>query len=172
MTRRRRRSVLILVCGAVLAAALGLVLTAMRDTIVFFRSPTEVAGQKVAPGTRFRLGGLVEAGSLKREADGKVTFAVTDTGSTVQVRYRGLLPDLFREGQGVVTEGMLEPDGVFRADTVLAKHDETYMPREVADALKAQGRWQEGAGKPGQGSSGTNSSVQGSAEPVSRTAVQ
>ncbi|WP_082173923.1 cytochrome c maturation protein CcmE, partial [Methylobacterium indicum] len=131
------------------AAALGLVLTAMRDTIVFFRSPTEVASQKVAPGTRFRLGGLVEAGSLKREADGHVEFAVTDTGSTVAVRYRGLLPDLFREGQGVVTEGVLQADGTFRADTVLAKHDETYMPREVADALKAQGRWQEGgAGGP------------------------
>ncbi|TGD97225.1 cytochrome c maturation protein CcmE [Methylobacterium nonmethylotrophicum] len=166
MTRRRRRSVLILVCGVVLAAALGLVLSAMRDTIVFFRSPTEVASQKVAPGTRFRLGGLVEAGSLKREADGKVAFSVTDTGSTVAVRYRGLLPDLFREGQGVVTEGVLEPDGTFRADTVLAKHDETYMPREVADALKAQGRWQEGGaaaqGQPGQGQPG----------PVSRTAVK
>ncbi|KMO28878.1 cytochrome C biogenesis protein CcdA, partial [Methylobacterium tarhaniae] len=99
-------------------------------------------------------------------------FAVTDTGSTVQVRYRGLLPDLFREGQGVVTEGVLEPDGTFRADTVLAKHDETYMPREVADALKAQGRWQEGAGKPVQGSSAQGSSAQGQAEPVSRTAVQ
>ncbi|MGX7704138.1 cytochrome c maturation protein CcmE [Methylobacterium sp. Gmos1] len=167
MTRRRRRSVLILVCGAVLAVALGLVLSAMRDTIVFFRSPTEVAGQKVAPGTRFRLGGLVESGSLKREADGKVAFAVTDTGSTVQVRYRGLLPDLFREGQGVVTEGVLEPDGIFRADTVLAKHDETYMPREVADALKAQGRWQEGGAKPVPGASG-----QAQAEPVSRTAVK
>ncbi|WP_407943610.1 cytochrome c maturation protein CcmE [Methylobacterium sp. EM32] len=167
MTRRRRRSVLILVCGAVLAAALGLVLSAMRDTIVFFRSPTEVASKTVAPGTRFRLGGLVEAGSLKREADGKVAFAVTDTGSTVQVRYRGLLPDLFREGQGVVTEGVLEPDGIFRADTVLAKHDETYMPREVADALKAQGRWQEGGAKEGATKPG-----QAQAEPVPRTAVQ
>ncbi|WP_298952297.1 cytochrome c maturation protein CcmE [uncultured Methylobacterium sp.] len=147
MTRRRRRLVLIAVCGSVLAVALGLVLSAMRDTIVFFRSPTDVANHVVAPGTRFRLGGLVEAGSLQKGADGRVDFAVTDTGSTVKVRYQGLLPDLFREGQGVVTEGVLEPGGVFRADTVLAKHDETYMPREVADALKAQGRWQEGAGK-------------------------
>lgn len=171
MTRRRRRSVLILVCGAVLAAALGLVLTAMRDTIVFFRSPTEVASQKVAPGTRFRLGGLVEAGSLKREADGHVEFAVTDTGSTVPVRYRGLLPDLFREGQGVVTEGVLQADGTFRADTVLAKHDETYMPREVADALKAQGRWQEG-GAAAQSQSVNGPSAKGQSGPVSRTATQ
>ncbi|GJD49226.1 Cytochrome c-type biogenesis protein CcmE [Methylobacterium crusticola] len=145
MTRKRRRFVLIAVCGAVLAVALGLVLSAMRDSIVFFRSPTEVAGDRVAPGTRFRLGGLVKDGSLRRGPDESVEFAVTDTGSTVPVRYRGLLPDLFREGQGVVAEGVLEPGGVFRADTVLAKHDETYMPREVADALKAQGRWKEGA---------------------------
>ncbi len=176
MTRRRRRSVLILVCGAVLAVAAGLVLSAMRDTIVFFRSPTEVASQKVAPGTRFRLGGLVEAGSLKREADGHVEFSVTDTGSTVPVRYRGLLPDLFREGQGVVTEGVLQADGTFRADTVLAKHDETYMPREVADALKAQGRWQEGgAGGPVKPAEGKPRQAQaGEDQPgsVSRTAVK
>ncbi|MEH3145871.1 MAG: cytochrome c maturation protein CcmE [Methylobacterium frigidaeris] len=157
MTRKRRRLVLIAVCGSVLAVALGLVLSAMRDTIVFFRSPTEVANNVVAPGTRFRLGGLVETGSLIRGADNRVDFAVTDTGSTVKVHYQGLLPDLFREGQGVVAEGALEPGGVFRADTVLAKHDETYMPREVADALKAQGRWQEGAGPPSPASPGPRS---------------
>ncbi|MFE1600059.1 cytochrome c maturation protein CcmE [Methylobacterium sp. ID0610] len=150
MTRKQRRLVLIGVCGAVLAVALGLVLWAMRGTIVFFRSPSEIArGEAVAPGVRFRLGGLVLDGSVKRGPDGLVTFTVTDTGATVPVRYQGLLPDLFREGQGVVAEGALEPGGVFRADTVLAKHDETYMPREVADALKKQGRWQEGARHPG-----------------------
>lgn len=145
MTRKSRRLILIAACGAVLALALGLILSAMSGAIVFFRSPTEVAQQGVAPGTRFRLGGLVKDGSLQRGPDQTVDFAVTDTNATVQVQYRGLLPDLFREGQGVVTEGMLGPGGVFRADTVLAKHDEAYMPREVADALKAQGRWQEGA---------------------------
>ncbi|AWN44527.1 cytochrome c maturation protein CcmE [Methylobacterium durans] len=147
MTRKSRRLVLITACGAVLALAVGLILSAMSGSIVFFRSPTEVANQGVAPGTRFRLGGLVKEGSLQRGTDQKIDFAVTDTNATVQVTYKGLLPDLFREGQGVVTEGVLEPGGLFRADTVLAKHDESYMPREVADALKAQGRWQEGSGK-------------------------
>lgn len=146
MTRKSRRLILIAACGAVLALALGLILSAMSGSIVFFRSPSEVAAQGVAPGTRFRLGGLVKDGSLQRGPDQTVDFAVTDTNATVQVQYRGLLPDLFREGQGVVAEGRLEPGGIFRADTVLAKHDESYMPREVADALKAQGRWQEGKG--------------------------
>lgn len=146
MTRKSRRLILISACGAVLALAVGLILSAMSGSIVFFRSPTEVAAQGVAPGTRFRLGGLVKDGSLQRGPDQTVEFAVTDTNATVQVAYRGLLPDLFREGQGIVAEGRLEPGGLFRADTVLAKHDESYMPREVADALKAQGRWQEGKG--------------------------
>lgn len=150
MTRKRRRLVTIGVCGAVLAVALGLVLWAMRGTIVFFRSPSEVAQAAVAPGVRFRLGGLVQEGSVSRGPNETVSFTITDTAAAVPVRYRGLLPDLFREGQGVVTEGVLEPGGVFRADTVLAKHDETYMPREVADALKAQGHWQEGGRKGGQ----------------------
>jgi cytochrome c-type biogenesis protein CcmE len=149
VTRKSRRLILIASCGAVLALAVGLILSAMSGSIVFFRSPTEVASQGVAPGTRFRLGGLVKDGSLQRGPDQTVAFAVTDTNATVQVTYRGLLPDLFREGQGVVTEGTLERGGLFRADTVLAKHDESYMPREVADALKAQGRWQEGKGKDG-----------------------
>ena len=147
MTRKSRRLILIAACGAVLALALGLILSAMSGSIVFFRSPAEVAAQGVPPGTRFRLGGLVKDGSVKRGPDQHVEFAVTDTNATVPVQYRGLLPDLFREGQGIVAEGTLDVGGVFRADTVLAKHDENYMPREVADALKAQGRWQEGGGK-------------------------
>jgi cytochrome c-type biogenesis protein CcmE len=142
MTRRTRRLAVIGTAGAVLALALGLVLSAMRDTIVFFRAPSEVAAKAVAPGTRFRLGGLVETGSVNRQADQVVEFAVGDGASTVPVRYRGILPDLFREGQGVVAEGALAPSGLFVADTILARHDESYMPREVADALKAQGRWQ------------------------------
>ena len=144
MTRRGRRMAILGVSGVVLAAALGLVLFAMRDTIVFFRSPSEVA-TSVKPGTRIRLGGMVETGSVRRGPDQIVDFAVEDGNASVRVRYRGILPDLFREGQGVVTEGVLSPSGTFTADTVLARHDERYMPREVVDALKAQGRWQEGS---------------------------
>ncbi|MBV9079386.1 MAG: cytochrome c maturation protein CcmE [Methylobacteriaceae bacterium] len=154
MTRRKRRLAVIGVAGAILAAALGLALSAMRDTIVFFRSPGEVAAKGVSPGTRFRLGGLVETGSVARGPGETVAFKVGDGTASVPVTYRGLLPDLFREGQGVVAEGALSPAGLFVADTILARHDERYMPREVADALKAQGRWQEGgagkAGTPGQ----------------------
>ncbi len=140
MTRRGRRLVIIGCAGIVLAGALGLALSAMRDTIVFFRAPSEVAA--LQPGTRFRLGGLVDTGSVSRLPDQVVEFRVADGNATVPVRYRGLLPDLFREGQGVVTEGTLTASGVFAADTVLARHDETYMPREVADALKKSGQWQ------------------------------
>ena len=140
MTRKGRRLAIIGTAGLVLAGALGLALNAMRDTIVFFRSPSEVA--TVAPGKRFRLGGLVDGGSVVRGPGQVIEFKVADGSATVPVRYKGLLPDLFREGQGVVTEGTLSPAGVFLADSVLARHDETYMPREVADALKAQGVWQ------------------------------
>jgi cytochrome c-type biogenesis protein CcmE len=141
MTRRGRRLVIISVAGAVLALSVGLVLVALQDQIVFFYSPSEVVEKAIPEGTRFRLGGLVADGSLERGADGAVSFAITDTAKTVPVSFHGLLPDLFREGQGVVAEGVLG-NGTFVADNVLAKHDETYMPREVADALKAQGVWQ------------------------------
>jgi cytochrome c-type biogenesis protein CcmE len=100
---------------------------------------------KIAPGTRFRLGGLVETGSVVRGEGTTIRFAVTDRAKTLPVTYTGVLPDLFREGQGVVAEGMLAPDGVFSADSVLAKHDETYMPPEVAKKLKAQGVWRDDA---------------------------
>jgi cytochrome c-type biogenesis protein CcmE len=146
MTRKQRRLTLIGIAGAVLALALGLVLYAMNDSIVFFHAPADVQAGKVYPGTRFRLGGLVKEGSVKRGDNQTVTFEVMDAVGVIPVRYQGLLPDLFREGQGVVTEGALEASGTFRADTVLAKHDETYMPREVADALRRQGHWQ-GEGK-------------------------
>ena len=142
MTRRQRRLAFIGLALGVLALALGLVLYALRDSIVFFRAPSEIAAKGVQPGTRFRLGGLVKEGSIHRGPGQTVTFEVTDAQASVPVRYQGLLPDLFREGQGVVTEGVLDASGAFRADTVLAKHDETYMPREVADALKKQGVWQ------------------------------
>ncbi|MFG1374600.1 cytochrome c maturation protein CcmE [Xanthobacter oligotrophicus] len=148
MTRKGRRLVLIGAGLGVLALAAGLILSALTDTIVFFRSPTEVAQQQVAPGARLRLGGLVETGSVVKSGT-LTTFKVTDGNAAVKVAYSGILPDLFREGQGVVAEGALQSDGSFKADSVLAKHDEKYMPREVADALKKQGRWQEGGPTPG-----------------------
>jgi cytochrome c-type biogenesis protein CcmE len=142
VTRKQRRLALIGTAIGVLGLALGLVLYAMRDSIVFFHAPADIQAKGVPPGTRFRLGGLVKEGSIRREENQQITFEAVDAKSSIPVRYQGLLPDLFREGQGVVAEGVLETTGAFRADTVLARHDETYMPREVADALKAQGRWQ------------------------------
>lgn len=142
MTRKKRRLLLIGSAVAVLGVALGLVLFAMRDTIVFFYGPTELAQKNIQPGARLRIGGLVKQGSVERMAGQQVHFAITDSTSDVRVAFAGLLPDLFREGQGVVAEGVLQPDRSFIADKVLAKHDERYMPREVADALKKQGVWQ------------------------------
>jgi cytochrome c-type biogenesis protein CcmE len=141
MTRKQRRLALIGSGLAVLAVAAALVLSALKDSIVFFNSPTDVVEKHVQPGARIRLGGLVQPGSLKRGDNLAVRFEVTDGNRAVPVAYTGILPDLFREGQGVVTEGTLDPAGLFRADTVLAKHDENYMPKEVADALKKQGHW-------------------------------
>ena len=146
MTRKQRRAVLIGGGVAVLALAGVLVMSALRETIVFFHTPSDVAQGKVASGQRFRLGGLVADGSVVRGQGADVIFAVTDKTSTLPVSYRGVLPDLFREGQGVVAEGRIDPGGTFRADTVLAKHDESYMPPEVAKALKQQGVWQGGNG--------------------------
>jgi len=147
MTRKRRRLVLIGSALSVLAVAVALMLGALRDSIVFFNSPTDVAEKQIAAGTRIRLGGLVKEGSVVRGDNLQVRFDVTDGRNTVRVAYQGLLPDLFREGQGVVTEGALDGAGTFKADSVLAKHDETYMPREVADALKKQGHWKDDDGQ-------------------------
>src|SRR6266581_3621206 len=144
MTRKKRRLVLIGSALSVLAVAVALVLTALKDAIVFFNSPTDVAEKHIATGTRIRLGGLVKEGSVQRGENLQVRFEVTDGKSSLRVAYQGLLPDLFREGQGVVTEGALDPAGTFKADNVLAKHDENYMPKEVADALKKQGHWKMG----------------------------
>jgi cytochrome c-type biogenesis protein CcmE len=143
MTRKQRRLTMIGGSLAVLAVAAALVLNAMRDSIVFFSTPVMVAEQHIPPGKRFRLGGLVENGSLVRGDNLAVSFKVSDGSATLPVAYKGILPDLFREGQGVVAEGVLDQSGVFRADTVLAKHDETYMPKDVADALKKQGHWKD-----------------------------
>ena len=146
MTRKQRRLTMIGGSLAVLAVAAALVLNAMRESIVFFSTPVMVAETHIQPGKRFRLGGLVEKGSLVRGDNLAVSFKVSDGSATLPVTYTGILPDLFREGQGVVAEGALDSSGVFKADTVLAKHDETYMPKEVADALKKQGRWKDDYG--------------------------
>jgi cytochrome c-type biogenesis protein CcmE len=146
LTRRSGRLSLIATALAVIGAAAGIALYALRDNIVFFYSPTEVVQKAVQPGARLRVGGLVKADSLIKLSGDNVAFVVTDGANDVTVAYQGLLPDLFREGQGVVAEGVLEAPGQMRAETILAKHDERYMPREVVDALKKQGRWQEGEG--------------------------
>ena len=143
MTRKQRRLALIGTGVGVLALASALVLFAFRDSIVFFNSPSDVVEKHVAPGTRIRLGGLVKTGSLVHSDQLTVHFAVTDGHADIPVAYSGALPDLFREGQGVVAEGVLDRAGLFKADTILAKHDESYMPREVAEALKKQGHWKD-----------------------------
>jgi len=142
MTRKQRRLALIGSGLTVLAVAAVLVLSALKDSIVFFNSPTDVVEKNVQPGARIRLGGLVKPGSVERGDNLSVRFEVTDGNRAVPVTYTGILPDLFREGQGVVAEGVVEPGGNLKADTVLAKHDERYMPKEVADALKKQGHWE------------------------------
>jgi cytochrome c-type biogenesis protein CcmE len=142
MTPKRRRLWLLLGSLSALGVAAALVLTALNDNLVFFYSPTQVAEKSLGPERRFRLGGLVEEGSVQKEGQ-IVRFTITDTNKTLKVVYRGILPDLFREGQGVIAEGSLGPDGVFAAREILAKHDENYMPPEVAKALKESGQWKD-----------------------------
>ena len=147
MTRKRKRLLFLLLGLGALGGATAMVLAAFNENLVFFYSPSDLVEQHVGPERRIRIGGLVEEHSLARAENGHtVTFRVTDGAKELAVAYEGILPDLFREGQGVVAEGKLRADGVFAASSVLAKHDEKYMPREVADALKKSGRWQEGTG--------------------------
>ncbi len=160
MRRKSRRLVLIGGALGVAGAAAALTLFALRDSVVFFYGPTEFAQKAPALGTRLRIGGLVEKGSVAHVGDATVHFVVTDMSKDVKVTYTGLLPDLFREGQGVVAEGVVEGSNQFRADSVLAKHDETYMPREVADALKKSGQWRAGG------------EAAASASPVDKTATR
>ncbi len=143
MTRKSRRLYFVVLGLLGLGVGTALMLTAFQDNIVFFFSPSEVATKQLAPQQRIRIGGLIEAGSVVKNGE-DISFSVTDMASTLKVEYRGLLPDLFREGQGVIAEGSMGPGGVFVASEVLAKHDENYMPREVADALKKSGHWNEG----------------------------
>lgn len=138
--RKTQRLYFILLGGLAIATGVALVLTAFEDSIVFFYSPTEISQQTLSPGQRIRIGGLVETGSVNAEGE-TTTFSVTDTAESLNIVYRGILPDLFREGQGIVAEGYMLASGVFQASDVLAKHDESYMPPEVADAIKAAGEW-------------------------------
>jgi cytochrome c-type biogenesis protein CcmE len=146
--KARRRLWAVAAAGPVLALAVGLSLWAMSDSVTFFVTPSEATEEAAPAGRAVRLGGLVEAGSVRRGADGTVTFTVGDGAARTPVTYRGDLPDLFREGQGVVAEGAFRPDRSFEASQVLAKHDETYMPREVAEKLKARGEWRPEEGSP------------------------
>ena len=150
MTRKQQRLGLLALGMAALGGATALVLTAFSSNLVFFYSPSDLKTQAISADSRVRIGGLVERHSLAHSAGGDlVSFRITDGKTDIPVTYRGILPDLFREGQGVVAEGKLEPDGDFAASTVLAKHDERYMPPEVVAALKKSGHWQEGAATAG-----------------------
>lgn len=144
MTRKQRRTTIILAGVGTLAAAVLLVMFALRNEVVFFQTPSEVATSQVEVGRRIRIGGLVEADSVHKGGGETISFAVTDMAHSVKVTYTGILPDLFREGQGVVVEGALTSDGILVADTVFAKHDENYMPPEAAEALKQSGHWKDG----------------------------
>ncbi len=143
MTRKQKRLTVIGGALAFLGAATALTFVALGQKASYFFMPADLMAATLEPGQRVRLGGLVETGTVVRGQGTQVAFSITDTEKSVKVTFSGLLPDLFREGQGVITEGSLGPDGVFVADSVLAKHDETYMPKEVADSLKEKGVWQE-----------------------------
>jgi cytochrome c-type biogenesis protein CcmE len=142
MTRKQKRLSIIAGAGVFLAAASTLTFYALGQKASYFFMPSDLTAATLSSGQRIRLGGLVEQGSIVRGQGTEVRFAVTDSTKTVPVTYVGILPDLFREGQGVITEGSLGPDGTFVADSVLAKHDENYMPKEVAESLKEKGVWQ------------------------------
>jgi len=147
-TRKQQRMMIVTIGMTMLAVAVGLTLFALEDGINVFYGPTEVAEKAIGPGTKFRLGGLVEEGSVAQEGATTV-FRVTDLNQSVQVAYTGILPDLFREGQGVVTQGALDQDGTFQADEVLAKHDENYLPPEAVEAMKRAGTWKHAEGEEG-----------------------
>ena len=147
MTRKQKRLTVIAGGMSFILVAVLLVMFAFSQSVAYFYMPGDLAKTPVAPGTRIRLGGLVKPGTLQRGDNLAVRFEVTDGNRAIAVSYQGILPDLFREGQGVIAEGTLEAGGGFKADSVLAKHDEKYMPKEVVDALKKQGRWEESAGK-------------------------
>jgi len=156
MTRKRRRLLLLAVALACLGGATALVLTAFQDSLAYFYSPSDLASAPPPAERAIRLGGLVEEGSVARDGE-RLSFAVTDLVARVPVAYVGAVPDLFAEGEGVVVEGRLGADGLFLAETLLAKHDETYMPKEAVDALKAAGQWRPDGGEDGGGDGGGGS---------------
>ncbi|GHB19413.1 cytochrome c-type biogenesis protein CcmE [Pseudovibrio japonicus] len=143
MTRKQKRLGLIGLAGIVLGAAVGLVLYGLSSSVTYFQSPTDIVAQQIEAGQRIRLGGLVEDDSLDKSGGSVIKFRVTDQAEAIPVSYKGILPDLFREGQGIIAEGYMDGNGVFIADTVLAKHDESYMPKEVYETLKEDGHWME-----------------------------
>jgi cytochrome c-type biogenesis protein CcmE len=145
LTAKRRRLYVLVAAAITLGGAAVLVLNAFEDALVFFLTPTDLTNRVVPDNRMIRIGGLVEEGSLRKTGGIEVRFAITDLTNRVEVSYRGILPDLFREGQGVVAQGRVGADGVFRASEILAKHDETYMPKEVADALRKSGQWKPAA---------------------------
>jgi cytochrome c-type biogenesis protein CcmE len=146
--KARRRLMALAVAAPIVALAVGLSLYAMGDAAVFFYSPSEARAKQVPPGKVVRIGGLVQPGSVRKLPDGRIEFAVSDNQALAPISFQGDLPDLFREGQGVVAQGAFDASGVFEAREVLAKHDEKYMPKEVADALKKSGEWNRGAAQP------------------------
>jgi cytochrome c-type biogenesis protein CcmE len=139
--KARRRLMVVAIAAPVLGLAVGLTLYAMRDAVVFFYGPSQARAEHVPPGRLVRIGGLVQPGSVIKASDGEVRFSIADQAAAVPASFRGELPDLFREGQGVVAQGEFDPAGLFVAKEVLAKHDEKYMPKEVVDALKKSGQW-------------------------------
>ncbi len=143
MTRKRRRLYFVVLGMVALGAAVALVLNALGDSMVYFYTPADLQAKHIPPGRRVRIGGLVEQGSVMK-AGTTVTFRITDNTAVLPTTYTGILPDLFREGQGVVAEGQIGTDGVLHASEILAKHDEKYMPKEVAEALKKSGQWKGG----------------------------
>ncbi len=150
MKPKHRRLIFILASLAVMAGAAALILSSLRDTMIFFYTPTQLAEKQKTPefhaDQTLRIGGLVKKGSVKNLKEGGIRFIITDLNRDIEVTYRGLVPSLFRDGQGVVAHGKLDANGAMIAETILAKHDETYMPRQVVDQLKASGRWQEDGG--------------------------
>lgn len=146
MTRKQKRLALIGSALAVFSLAVGLALFSLRDSVVFFFTPSEVAAKSVKPGTRVRMGGLIKAGSIEKSSERSIRFVITDGTGEIPVSYQGLVPDLFKEGQGVVAEGSYSGPANFVADSVLAKHDEKYISRELADSLKSKGLWKENQG--------------------------
>jgi len=164
VTRKKRRLYFVSLGLLALGAATALILMAVSDSLLYFYSPTDLKDRPVAEGQRFRLGGLVEEGSVAKSGE-TVRFVVTDLVNQVSVVYTGILPDLFREGQGVVTEGRLDPaNGVFQASNVLAKHDENYMPPEVADSLKKSGYWEHGVDGAVEAAQQAGAQVQGASQ--------